>query len=71
MQPTSDVEQAHSDIVYPAALPFALVHLSCLAAFWTGVSVRALVICVALYWVRIFLPSETILIRRKRYRSAD
>ncbi len=54
MPPNSDAGTAHDDIVYPAALPFALVHLSCLAAFWTGVSVRALVICVVLYWLRIF-----------------
>ncbi len=42
------------DIVYPAAIPFALVHLSSLAAIWTGVTWRALAICVALYWLRIF-----------------
>ena len=46
--------EAPSDIIYPAAVPFALVHLSCILAIWTGVSVRALVICVALYWLRIF-----------------
>ncbi|HLI67203.1 MAG TPA: fatty acid desaturase [Caulobacteraceae bacterium] len=36
------------------AVPFVLVHLACLAAIWTGVSWRALLICVVLYWVRIF-----------------
>ena len=44
----------HTDIVYPQAIPFLLVHLSCLLAFWTGVTWQALVICVALYWLRIF-----------------
>jgi stearoyl-CoA desaturase (delta-9 desaturase) len=31
-----------------------LVHLVCLAAFWTGISWQALAICVVLYWLRIF-----------------
>lgn len=44
----------HADIVYPQAIPFLLVHLSCLLAIWTGVTWQAVVICVALYWVRIF-----------------
>ena len=43
-----------ADIVYPQAIPFLLVHLSCLLAFWTGVTWQALVICVGLYWLRIF-----------------
>ena len=42
------------DILYPAAVPFVLVHVGCLAAIWTGVSWEALAICVGLYWVRIF-----------------
>jgi stearoyl-CoA desaturase (delta-9 desaturase) len=48
------VQGASADIVYPAAIPFALVHLSCFAAIWTGVTWRAVAICVALYWLRIF-----------------
>jgi stearoyl-CoA desaturase (Delta-9 desaturase) len=43
-----------SDIVYPAAFPFALVHLGCLAAIWTGVTWKAVAIGVGLYWLRIF-----------------
>ena len=54
MPPSPDAQTASDDIVYPAAIPFALVHLSCLAAIWTGVSLKALAICVALYWLRIF-----------------
>ena len=46
--------EAPSDIIYPAAIPFVLVHVSCVLAIWTGVSVRALIICAALYWLRIF-----------------
>ena len=42
------------DIVYPSALPFALVHLACLAAIWTGVGWKAAAIGVGLYWLRIF-----------------
>jgi stearoyl-CoA desaturase (delta-9 desaturase) len=44
----------HDDIMYPSAIPFVLVHLACLAALWTGVTWQALVICVVLYWGRIF-----------------
>jgi stearoyl-CoA desaturase (delta-9 desaturase) len=42
------------DILYPAAIPFVLVHLACLAAFWTGITWQALAICAVLYWLRIF-----------------
>jgi stearoyl-CoA desaturase (Delta-9 desaturase) len=44
----------HDDIMYPSAIPFVLVHLGCIAAFWTGVTYQALVIGSALYWLRIF-----------------
>jgi stearoyl-CoA desaturase (delta-9 desaturase) len=54
MSSASDADGAHSDIVHPQAVPFVLVHLSCLAAFWTGVTWQALAICVGLYWLRIF-----------------
>jgi stearoyl-CoA desaturase (delta-9 desaturase) len=47
-------DRESSDIVYPSAIPFILVHLGCLAAIWTGVTLPAVVICVALYWVRLF-----------------
>ena len=42
------------DIVYPSAIPFVLVHVACVAAFWTGISWTAVAICVTLYWLRIF-----------------
>jgi stearoyl-CoA desaturase (Delta-9 desaturase) len=45
---------ARSSDIYRQALPFALVHLACLAAIWTGISWRALALCVGLYWLRIF-----------------
>ena len=44
----------HDDIAYPSAIPFALAHLACLAAFWTGISWQSIVIGVALYWLRMF-----------------
>ena len=44
----------HSDIVYPSAIPFVLVHLACFAAIWTGVTWQSVVLCIALYWGRIF-----------------
>jgi stearoyl-CoA desaturase (Delta-9 desaturase) len=43
-----------SDIVYPSAIPFVIVHLACFAAIWTGVTAEALAIGVGLYWLRIF-----------------
>ncbi|MEM7025890.1 MAG: acyl-CoA desaturase [Pseudomonadota bacterium] len=47
-------EEPADDIVYPATIPFLLVHLACFAALWTGVTVEALVLCAILYFVRIF-----------------
>jgi stearoyl-CoA desaturase (delta-9 desaturase) len=47
--------QEHSDdIAYPSSTAFLLLHLACFAAFWTGVTPRALVLAVVLYAVRIF-----------------
>jgi stearoyl-CoA desaturase (delta-9 desaturase) len=44
----------HDDIIYPSTIPFILMHLACFAAIWTGVTLQALAICIALYWLRIF-----------------
>jgi stearoyl-CoA desaturase (delta-9 desaturase) len=46
--------EEHDDIIYPSAIPFVFVHLGCFAAIWTGVTWQALILCVALYWLRIF-----------------
>ena len=47
--------QEHSDdIAYPSSTAFLLLHLACFAAFWTGVTPRAVVLGVVLYLVRIF-----------------
>ena len=32
----TDASPPASDIMYPSAIPFALVHLACLGAIWTG-----------------------------------
>src|SRR3954469_10148223 len=54
ISPHGGGEEFHDDIIYPAAIPFVLVHLACLGAIWTGVSVNALILCAALYVVRMF-----------------
>jgi stearoyl-CoA desaturase (delta-9 desaturase) len=43
-----------NDIMYPSAIPFVLVHLSCIAAIWSGVTWSALALCAALYVLRMF-----------------
>ncbi len=42
------------EIIYPSAIPFVLVHLACLAAFWSGITWQSVVLCIGLYWLRIF-----------------
>ena len=54
MSTDSDVDHHPVDIVHAHAIPFILIHVSCLAAFWTGVTWQALALCVGLYWLRIF-----------------
>jgi stearoyl-CoA desaturase (delta-9 desaturase) len=44
----------HDDIVYPAAIPFLLVHLVTLGAIWTGVPAKAVGVAVALYIIRMW-----------------
>jgi stearoyl-CoA desaturase (delta-9 desaturase) len=53
---THDAEAADpgDDILYPSVIPFLLVHLGCLAALWTGVTWPSVLLCVALYWLRMF-----------------
>lgn len=50
----SEFPEERDDVVYPSAIPFALVHLACFAAIWTGVTWQAVVLGIALYWIRIF-----------------
>ncbi|MDT8341549.1 MAG: fatty acid desaturase [Longimicrobiales bacterium] len=46
--------EPHDDIIYPATLPFVLVHLAVFGAIWTGVSAAALQVAVVLYLVRMW-----------------
>jgi stearoyl-CoA desaturase (delta-9 desaturase) len=50
----TDAPDDHSDIAYPSAIPFVLVHLTCFGAFWSGVTWQAVIMCIVLYWGRIF-----------------
>ena len=47
-------EDFHEDIIYPASIPFVLVHVACLGVIWTGVTAEALALCFSLYLVRMF-----------------
>jgi stearoyl-CoA desaturase (Delta-9 desaturase) len=47
-------EEFHDDIIYPETIPFVLVHLACLGALWSGVTLQSLAICAALYLLRMF-----------------
>src|ERR1700739_1273530 len=42
------------DIVYPSAIPFVLVHIACIGAIWSGVTLTAVLLGIALYFLRIF-----------------
>src|SRR3954468_10048688 len=48
------IDHGHDDIIYPSVLPFVLIHLSCAAAFWSGITWQAIAIGIALYWLRMF-----------------
>lgn len=52
--PSPHDDEFHDDIIYPATIPFILVHMACLGAIWTGVTANALILCVVLYAVRMF-----------------
>lgn len=57
MKPDSAMQhedEFHDDIIYPASIPFLLVHLATFAAIWTGVPASALLVCMLLYVVRMF-----------------
>jgi len=47
-------EEAHNDIVYPAAIPFVLVHVAALGVFWTGFTATSIIMCITLYVVRMW-----------------
>lgn len=47
-RPSFDTDHA-DDIVYPAAIPFSLVHLACFGILWSGVTPASVGLCVGLY----------------------
>lgn len=49
-----DAHEDHHDIIYPDTLPFVGMHLAAFAAIWTGVTLQAVLLCVALYFGRMF-----------------
>jgi len=49
-----DHDEPHNDIVYPAMIPFLMVHLAALGVFWTGITTTAVILCVSLYLVRMW-----------------
>ncbi len=54
MSRITDAADAHDDIMYPSTLPFVLLHVSSVAAFWSDITWPAFAICVTLYWLRMF-----------------
>jgi stearoyl-CoA desaturase (delta-9 desaturase) len=51
---SSHEKDDHEDIMYPSSIAFILVHLACLGAIWSGITWQSVVICLVLYWGRIF-----------------
>ncbi|MFN8615413.1 MAG: acyl-CoA desaturase [Vampirovibrionales bacterium] len=49
------VRSQAKEITWDRLLPFVVLHMGCLGAFWVGVSPVALGVAIALYWVRMFL----------------
>jgi len=47
-------DDPHNDIVYPAAIPFVLVHLAALGILWSGFSALSAALCLGLYFVRMW-----------------
>jgi stearoyl-CoA desaturase (Delta-9 desaturase) len=57
LKPAAHQEESHhddSDVVYPGAIPFLLVHLVCGAAYWTGITTTSVMIALFFYWLRMF-----------------
>jgi stearoyl-CoA desaturase (delta-9 desaturase) len=50
----NSMQRPADDIAYPSSIGFLLIHVACFAAFWTGLTWRALVLAIVLYLVRIF-----------------
>ncbi|HEV8363152.1 MAG TPA: fatty acid desaturase [Gemmatimonadaceae bacterium] len=55
LTPSLTADAEHDDIIYPDTIPFLLVHLTCFAAFWSGVTLEAVVLCILSYVFRMFV----------------
>jgi hypothetical protein len=56
-----DAGSAHpNNTASPYNVAFIAMHLGCFAVFWTGVSSGALLLGLALYWIRIFAIGATL-----------
>lgn len=51
---STTIEHGHEDIVYPATIPFVVLHLACIGVIWTGVTTPSLLLFVILYLTRVF-----------------
>jgi stearoyl-CoA desaturase (Delta-9 desaturase) len=50
----AQTQRQSDDIAYPSSFGFLVVHVGCLAVFWTGFTWRAAALGMALYVLRIF-----------------
>lgn len=51
---TTKVKKTHFKVFPHLAIPYILFHLSCFAAFWTGITTTSLILCAALYALRMW-----------------
>ncbi len=51
---TTATQNDPDDVAYPSTIGFLLIHLACFVAVWTGVTPRAVVLGLVLYFLRIF-----------------
>jgi stearoyl-CoA desaturase (delta-9 desaturase) len=47
-------DDTHEDIMYPSSIAFIFVHLACFGVVWSGITWQSVMICLVLYWARIF-----------------
>jgi len=53
--------QQPGDIAYPSSIGFPLIHIGCIAAFWTGLTWHALTLAIVLYLVRTFAIGQAVI----------
>jgi stearoyl-CoA desaturase (Delta-9 desaturase) len=54
IRPAPPPEDLHDDIIYPDTIPFVIVHLLCLGAIWSGVTMTSVVLAITFYVVRMW-----------------